>query len=112
MQCCLELKPQPCEMEANYLQAIHEKRAPEKYTNPEEFSEATQTTWLHYDHKASCESLTEVQPGTGATGPRRWVLTHPEFLQNFYSFFSKILETHLVNGHNMTLLRAISFLFY
>lgn len=36
----MELKPQPCEMEANYLQAIHEKCTPEKYTNPEEFSEA------------------------------------------------------------------------
>ena len=71
MQYCMELKPQPWEMEANYLQALHKKSAPEKYTKPEEFSEATQTTGLHYDHKASCGSLTEVQPGTGAAGPRR-----------------------------------------
>lgn len=78
MQYCIEFKPQSYEIEANYLQATHEISA------PEEFSEVTQTTWLHYDHKASCESLTEVQAVSGASGPQRWVFIHLEFHQTSY----------------------------
>ena len=78
MEYCTEFKPQPYEIEANYLQATHETSAPEK------FSEVTQTTRLHYDHKASCESLTEVQAVSGASGHQRWVFIHLEFRQTSY----------------------------
>lgn len=72
----------------DYLQAINEKNAPEK------FSEVT--TRLYCDHVVSCEFLTKGQPVSDATVP--WRYAHPSMIPpniiHFYSFSSKILETH------------------
>lgn len=62
------------------ISKLHTRSAPE-----EKFDEVTQTAGLHYDHMASCESSTEVQPMSGSTGPQKWVFIPPEFALTSYA---------------------------
>lgn len=62
------------------ISKLHTRSAPE-----EKFDEVTQTAGLHYDHMASCESSTEVQPMSGSTGPQKWVFILPEFALTSYA---------------------------